>query len=117
MNRLTAAALTIAGGAFYIAGGLTLGSGLTVGGIPVGLPAGIAIMTGGVLIRSMKWAVSIAGGALAIAGVLFAGVNGCGGLAAGLALTLIGSISTFRFSGRAPGWQAKASPEKGDAVR
>jgi len=97
VSKKAAVGFTIIGGVFYVIGGLTLARSITVGVLPVGLLAGIIIITGGVLISSKSRAVREAGGVLAIIAVLFALVNGCGGLLVGLVLTLAGSISGIRY--------------------
>ncbi len=97
MTKKVAMILTIAGGVFYIIGGLLGLGGLFAGIVRIGLVAGPVIITGGMLVNSNSRKVRVAAGVLAIVGVIFAGVYGCGGLIAGLALTLTGSISGLRF--------------------
>jgi len=97
MTKKVAAVLTIIGGVFYVIGGLLGFGGLLAGILRIGLVAGPIIMVGGVLVNSKVRKVRVAGSVLAIAGIIFAGVYGCGGLIAGLVLTFAGSISGLRY--------------------
>jgi hypothetical protein len=106
MTKKVAAVLTIIGGVFYIIGGLLGFGGLLAGILRIGLFAGPIIMVGGVLVNSKVRRDRVAGGLLAIVGVIFAGAYWCGGLIAGLVLTFTGSISglairsSYQFSKR-----------------
>ncbi len=89
--------LTILGGLFYIMGGALGLGGLFLGTVRIGLVAGPIIMMGGILSSSKARKVRVAGSVLAILGVILAGIYLCGGLVAGLILTLTGSISALRY--------------------
>jgi hypothetical protein len=102
MTRKIAAILTIAGGIFYILGGALGLGGVFEGIFRIGLIAGPIIMIGGALVSSRVRNVRMAGVALAIVGVMFAGIYWCGGLIAGPILILMGSIYGLRYKESIP---------------
>ena len=107
-------ALLIAGGAFYIVGGIV--AGMIVGGLMVfsgalsgqsmtaqasgvlatsigfGLLTGVLIIIGGVMVNSGSRKVRIIGGVLAITMSVIGLVNTAAGLVIGFVLTLVGAI-------------------------
>jgi hypothetical protein len=114
VSKRTAMALLIAGGAFYIVGGLT--AGVVLGGLIAfaggltgksttseaytalatyfgwGLFTGIPIIIGGVLVNSNSGKRRKVGGALAIAMAVIGIINTFAGLVVGFVLALVGAI-------------------------
>jgi len=102
ITKKLAAVLMMVGGVFYIIGG-ALGFGdLFMNILRIGLVAGPIIIVGGIFVDSNNRKLRVAGSVLAIFGIIFAGVYGCGGLIAGLVLTLTGSISGLRYNESIP---------------
>ena len=97
ISRKAAMVLTVVGGAFYTVGGILGLGGLVLGILRVGLVAGPVIILAGILVNSKRRKVRWKGGSLAIVGILVAAAYGCGGLLAGLILTLAGSIFGIRY--------------------
>jgi hypothetical protein len=119
VSKRTAMALLIAGGAFYIVGGLAAGtilaalvafgsglagtSGTTQENAALatffgwGLFTGIPIIIGGILVNSTSSKLRKIGGALAIVMALVGIINTIAGLIIGFVLTLVGSIVGFTY--------------------
>lgn len=119
MEKRTAMILMVAGGAFYIAGGVVMAyiitvlkgieTGLRGGGsqedlwtavtpiIITGFVTGLLIIIGGVLVNSENRRNRVIGGVLGIVMALLGAVNTLGGLIVGILLSIIGSAAGLTY--------------------